>query len=596
MEMGFNVWVIIASLILLCGCIYFEVKRKNKHWLAARIVSTILLISSLVLMAIPIFHQHKEVQIKNALTIITAGANLDSLSKIQGKKYYTDPSLHQNLKGKANYIPDLAYYLVENPSINSFQVYGYGLPNEELKKLKSIPLNFHPAATPIGLIACNWNSSLKQEEVLSVQGLYQNSTSRAILLKLEGFGTTLDSVSIAANARHEFSLKHQIRQNGKALLQLIGLTGKDTLTKEFLPIQSFAKTPVKAVMLTSFPSFEYKFLKNWLYEQRYPVAFRSRISKDKFSTDFLNRDSLSLASISANQLQKEDVLMIDQNEFENISPIARQTLMQAVGKGLGLMIWVDEPNPNGALQKRINQVENLKDDKVLHLNIVDQQERLSDLSTTLKWHLNPQKGQQALINNQNQTVALQELYGSGKIVYTTLQNSHQWLLNGHQEDYANYWTELINAVARKQSTKISLNAIDPFPTVNEKLTLNIVTEGTNAPAVKYQADGLTVNQNLLFPNQWEVQVWPLTSGWHSINVNKTAKDFYVFEKQAWKSIKLSQNIQNNLAYSRKTNIEAIKASTNEITYQKEVSKWWFFAILILSASFLWFEKRHYAKS
>lgn len=596
MGIAFNVWVIIACFMLLSFCIYVEVKRENKHWLAARILGHILLISCLALMVIPIFYQHKEAQVKNVLTLITEGANLDSLSKIEGKKYYTAPSLHQILKGKATYLPDLAYHLAENPAINSLQIYGYGLPAEDLKKLKAIPINFHPAPQPAGLIACSWNAVLKQEEILNVQGSYLNNASKAITLKLNGFGTTLDSVLIAANSRHDFSLKHQIRQNGKALLQLVGLAGKDTLTKELLPIQSSPKTVISTFMLTSFPSFEYKFLKNWLYEKQYPVAFRSRISKDKFSTDFLNRDSTNLANISLSQLQKEEVLMIDQNEFENSSSGIRQTLMQAVAKGLGLIIWVDEPNATGALQKNIKQVENLKADKALHLSIVDKQQRLSDLSTGVKWHLNLQKGQQAIMTNQNQILALQELYGSGKIIYTTLQNSYQWLLNGHQDDYADYWTALINAAARKQNTSIRLSTDYLLTTVNEKLILNISTANTAVPTVNYQNEPLIVNQNLLFPNHWQVQTWPRQSGWQSIQINKATKDFYVFEKQAWKDIKRMQTIQNNLDYSRKTNTEGIKHSTNEITSQKEVSKWWFLIVIMLSASFLWFEKRHYAKN
>ncbi|MFN0256529.1 hypothetical protein [Pedobacter ureilyticus] len=596
MEMGFNVLVIIACLLLLFFCIYLEVKRENKHWLAGRILGNILLFGSLALIAIPLFYQKKEVQLKNTLIIITTGANVDSLSKIQGKKCYTEPLLHRKLKGKATYLPDLAYYLSEHPTTNSLQIFGYGLPEQDLKKLDSISSSFYPAAAPSGLVTCHWIEKLKQEEVFTVQGRYRNNASRTVQLKLIGFGTTLDSTIIAANTLQDFSLKHQIRNNGKAVLQLIGLLGKDTVSKENVPIQSFPKTPVKTFMLTSFPSFEYKFLKNWLYEKQYPVAARSRISKDKFSTDFLNRDSIKLANISLNQLQKEDVLMIDQNELENITVGTRQTLMQAVEKGLGLIVWVDEPNA-GSLQKRIKQVKNLKDDKLLRLTIIDQQQGLSELSTDLKWLLSIQKGQQALINNQrNQTIALQELYGSGKITYTTLSNSYQWLLNGRQEDYANYWTSLINAVARKQSTNINLNTGSLFPVINEKLKLYLSTDNSNAPKVSYQNKSLTVNQNLLFPNHWEAQVWPLKSGWQTTQVNKKAEDFYVFEKQAWSSIKISQTIQSNLDYSLKTNTETTKPLKKEVIYKKEVSKWWFLIVLVLSSSFLWFEKRHHAKN
>jgi len=596
MEIGFNFWVIISCSILLLSCIYLEIKRKNKHWLIGRILGNILLCSSLALLVIPIFYQQKEVQAKNALTVLTAGANMDSLLKIKGRKYYTDPNLHQILKGKATFLADLSYYLAENPAINSLQVYGYGLTATDLKKLNHLPLYFYPAAEPSGIIACHWNNVLTQGDLLTVTGSYQNLSSEPILLQLRGFGTSLDSVRIAANAREAFSLKYQVRQNGKAVLQLLGLAGKDTVANEFLAMQSSPKKPIKTIMLTSFPSFEYKFLKNWLHEQSYPVGFSSRISKDHFSTDFLNRAKINLANLSAAQLQKEDVFMIDQYEFENLAAVSRQTLMQAVGKGLGLVIWLDEPNVNGSLQKNIRQLENLKDDKTLRLSVVDQQKGLADLNTQLKWYLSTNKEQQALIYNQNgQTIALQALYGAGKIVHTTLANSYQWVLNGYQDDYATYWTTLINAAARKQNEAIILNLAHAFPRINEKLPVHLSTQDTVAPTVTYKNQRLTINQNLLFPNQWEVQTWPIQSGWQTLDINQVAKDFYVYEKQAWMGIQQTQTIQNNLAYSRKTNAGAVESLTNEINYRKEISKWWFLIVLVLSASFLWFEKRHYAK-
>lgn len=594
--MDFKIGVIVASAILLLICVYLDIKRKNKHWLAGRIVCHTLLILSLALLAIPLQYSVKEIQLKNKITIITAGSNIDSILKKESKAYYADPSLRQILKSKAIYLPDLAYHLAENPSIKQLEVYGYGLAQTDLDKLDATVISFHPAPLPNGVVSCSWPALVQQEEILSVQGKYQNHGKSPIQLKLVGFGVDLDSATIEARQNQTFTLKFQMRQKGKALLKLVALAKEDTVAKEVIPVQSIPKTPIGVTILSSFPSFEYKFLKDWWYAQSYPVALRSRISKDKFSTDFLNRNSFNLQTLTANQLQKEDILMLNQQEFDQSSAAEQQAIWQAVANGLGLIIWLDDPNPTGRIEKNVKRVDQLTADKVADLQLANTQLRLSGISTDLKWFLQLQKGQQALItNSRGQTVATEELYGAGKIVYTTLQNSYQWLLNGDKESYANYWTTLANAAARKKRNAIDFNSTNQFPTINQKATFQIVTQDAKVPAVNYLKKQVNITQNLLFNDQWQAQIWPTNYGWQTLNINGENKDFYVFNSSDWKGVRHAETLKNNLDYTNHDNKRNSDQTIEEINSIKEVSKTWFLIIVILSASFLWFENKHYAR-
>ncbi|WP_199118358.1 hypothetical protein [Pedobacter sp. ASV28] len=595
--MEFNIWVIVICSPLLAFLIYQETKRKNRHWLVWRLVASVILVLCLTFMAIPITLSTKKQQKKGTLNLLTNGFIKDSLAAIKDHPYYTDPSLHRNLRQKATFIPDLAYYLLDHPDIKKIKIYGNGLGQDDLRKLKNLQLTFYPAEKPQGIVACNWNGRLKEEETLNVQGTYNNLLSTAIQLKLIGFGSSLDSIKIPAHSLEKFDLKHQVRQKGKALLQLVALHGKDTLAKETIPVQTFPKTPLNLLMLTSFPGFEYKFLKNWLYENQYPLALRSQISKNKYSIDFLNRKGMKLDQIRSTILEKEDVLLLDQQTLESLSSTEKQAITQAVTKGLGLVIWADHTTSADPLLKKFKLNQPLKEEKSLDLSLFNSQSKLSSLAINQAIYIGNLPDQQELINHkQQQIISAQQLYGRGKIIVTTLQSSYQWLLSGHQKDYASYWSELINAAARKQNPSLLFQTNNAFPSVAQQLTFTIEMPTAAIPTVKYDQKHLAVKQHLLFPNRWQAQSWPLSTGWNVLNIDRFNIDFFVFGKEDWKSINAIETIQNNIKYSKTNPTNTQNGQEISNTIKKELSIWWFLIAFILSAGFLWLENRIYAQN
>lgn len=589
--MGFGLFVIGISILLLAFLIYKELGRNNRRWLAWRIAANIIMCACFVFLVLPLSFETSLQTKKNVLHLITPGVSADSLAHIQGKLYYTDPSLKDKLKQKADFIPDLSYYLTGHPAIQNLKVYGYGLATDELKKLKNHKIEFHPAAKPDGIIECNWNEKLREEEIFTVQGVYHNSFAKPVQLKLTGFGTTLDSVSLPAQQLSSFNLKHPIRQKGKVLLELVALNGNDTLAKESLPVQTTNKAPLNLLMLTSFPSFEYNFLKKWLYENQYPLAVRNQISKNKYSIDFLNRSSFKINSIQSNILEKEDVLIIDQQELESISPTEKRAIEQAVTKGLGVIIWAEQPGANAALMNRFKLTNLQVQDKLTSLFVRDHEMDLAPLPSNQQLYISPSSRQQAvIISKQQHVVAAEELFGNGKLMATTLQTSYQWLLSGHQQDYARYWSELIRSAARKQEPDLTLQTNNSIPVVQHKLVFDIATAETGIPLVQYGSKRLAVQQNLLFPNSWQAQTWPLTKGWHSINVNRHDFNFFVYGKADWQSLRQYKLLQQNSYFTHNQKIDRSGEETRVIL-KNEVSKWWFLIGFVLAIGFLWFENK-----
>ncbi len=588
--MEFNLYIIIACFLLLCLLVYQEIKRPNKHWLSGRLVATLLAVTALVLMIIPITVSYESKQRNATLTLLTRGFPADSIAHIPHQKYFLDETLAPNLKRKANYIPDLAYYLAAHPEIKELNVYGYGLTEEQLKQVKNISLDFHPTEKPSGVIACHWKDKLKEGETLIVQGQYRHTASTAISLKLIGFGKTLDSTEVAANTTTKFSLQYQIKQKGRAVLQLIALQGKDTLSQEPIPVQTLAKTSLKIIVLGSSPGFEYNFLKRWLYENQYAVAMRNRISKEKYSLDFLNRNSIDLNRLNTPLLQKEDLLLLDQQEFENMSVPEKQAVKQAVAQGLGLIILSQEPNSTEPWIKNLNLTANKKQEKVNQLLLASQQLKLAALPEQVPFSIANSTDQQPLVADGSSIIAIQKIYGKGKIIATTLPNSYQWSLTGHPQDYAKYWSTLLEASARSTVPNYQLQITNTVAKVMSKINFSLASLSATIPSILNEQQNLSSKQNMLFNNYWQFAYWPLQSGWHQLNIDGQNQHFYIFGEENWQGLRANQRLTQNKAYSLSHPSSKDLPETNFIL-KKTISKWWFFFAFVLAAGFLWLESR-----
>lgn len=590
---GFYIIIIVSSCILAIFLLYKEYKRPLKHWLVWRAVASLILVGCLALMAIPVKYQSKIKQSKNELVLITDGFDNDTIQNIRTSKYYTDPALRKQLQGEATFIPDLAYYLSENPSLQHIKIYGDGINEDDLNKLKGQTIALHPSKSN-GIVQCNWTEKVIIEQDILLQGSYVNSTNQTVLLKLIGYGSNLDSVKVPANKTIVFSLKTTAKQKGKALLQLLALNQKDTLQQEPIPIQTFDRKPINVLMLNSAPSFESKFVKNWLFENGYAVASRIEISKAKYSTDFFNRKTANINQLQTSDLKNEDVLLIDQTAFENLKASERNSILSAVNQGLGLIILIEDAASDNQLLIKIGLQKIANEQKTLELTIDESSTKLHALPINQQVYISSRPNQQVLISNPKQkAIATQQLYGAGKIVVTTLADSYEWDLLGQQKDYASYWSTLISAASRKQSETITLKPLKYLPTVGQELTFQISTANTEIPEIKLEDHQLHVNQNLIFPNIWETQTWSAKPGWNTFKVNQSNFETYVFGKKDWKTVKAKRVRDLNREHiNRQTQNPLIDEKTDN-HQQKEISKWYFLVGLILAAGFLWFENKMY---
>ncbi|MFC3562777.1 hypothetical protein [Pedobacter jamesrossensis] len=593
--MEFKYIAILVCLILLAFSLFKEFKRTDKSRLIWRILASVLAIGCFALLIIPIKYETHLQQRANEIFLLTDGTNPDSVSKIKGKKYILSSANATELKSsKAKSIENLSYFLKANTTIKKLNIYGYGLTDSELKSSKGYEISFHPSANPTGIISANWQPKIKATKSFLVQGIFQNAGKKPVKLILKGLGSTIDSVNINAQSTSPFSFKNKPKQTGKAIYQLIALQEGDTIAKEPVPFIVEEQPPMKVLILASFPDFEYKFLKKWLYDNQYPLAFRSQISKNKYSTDFLNMDSLNLNRINSTTLKRFDVLIIDEEELAAINTEERSSIDNAASNGMGLFIRISTVKPTTTLSAKFSRYETpaLKE-KTLSLNIKDENSKLTKLPIEQNLFLKAGTNDQPLItDNTNKILVNSRISGAGKIIISSLSATYNWLLSGKKADYTDYWSTLLSKIARKKLELQSLRIIPQFPVVNQKIRfIADLSEENKIPSIKIDDVKLSPRQNMELPFQWDAISWPQKEGWNNLSVNQLNQSFYVYQRNDWQSLKNQAKIESREQFLKNSvDVSDKNAKTNQIIYN-EVSKWYFFAGFLLSAAFLWYESR-----
>lgn len=583
---------IIAILLVSVFLVYKELKRANSARLFLRLFAVLIAAASLLFLIIPIKYDAVRKGSSRVLNYLTPGA---TASDLRTEQYYTSDStvLKVFSKQKVTYIPDLAYYLYEHKDISNLVVYGNGLTPSERKQI-AINITFHAPAVPAGIISCSWPKRLSSSETFSVQGIYNNTSKVRVKLMLQGLGTNLDSITINANKQASFSLQSQPKQIGKAVYQISVLQDTGIVESEELPFQVIERPKVKILVLASFPDFEYKFLRNWLLENRYPAFFRTRVSKDKFSTDQVNLDVKESGAITAATFKKYDLVIADDEELARLGGLTAN-FSREIEAGLGLVVRLNEAKSISSFSKRF-QVSGSRDSisRSIKAVITAESKTLKPLPVDQPLFIVANPNQLRLVEDPGGKILTSlAMTGSGRVAATAIATTFNWVLSGANSDYATYWSAVINQTAKKIPENFQWTYGPKFPAVNDQVALTFQsTPEQELPTFRYNGKSLPVQQHMSLPFYWQATFWPAKSGWNTFEVNPGGRqDVFIYKRSGWKALKGYNLIEANKLYAKKPNNYKEVTEAQVETIEKAVSKWIFVCLFFISMAFLWFETK-----
>ncbi|MDF2432542.1 MAG: hypothetical protein JWP44_2173 [Mucilaginibacter sp.] len=593
--MNWTLSVIIICVLLAAFTTWLEIRRINRSRLLLRILASLFGIATLACITLPITYQgERKTSVGGEAVLLTENYNPDSLSHGGYKLIFTASNEIKKSYPKARLITGMEDLLATRPAITKLRILGYGLDTDDLQQLGNIPVVYNSLPAPTGILSINWSQQLKAGELLKVQGTFNNAASKPVKLLLKGLNTQMDSVDIQAGKQTGFELTTTPKIAGTAVYNLIAISGQDTIERENVPIIIEPAQPVSVLLLSSSPDFETKFLKNWLSQNGYAVAARTAISKNKLSQEFVNMEKQPMEHLSAALLNKFDLVIGELSAFKTLTGAENSLLKQQVDQnGLGIIMRADDSSKTASwLDDKFKIVTlDAKTQVNASLLLQNQKSKTALLNIDPSYICNNYNAQNLALDLQNHVLASSALSGSGKLVFTTLNDTYNWLLTGNNKDYAALWSLLIDKAARRLPPAQKLSVTSAIARVNEPV--NVQLESSSAP-LQLSTNNMVVPpiQNYFALYEWNFSYWPQKSGWQQTIIDK--KDpylWYSYQKYDWnplinykKSVLTKKRSENSLRFASVT--KQIQSSG-----RYDVPKMYFYLILIACLIFLWIERK-----
>lgn len=592
--MSWNYTVIAGSLLLLAFMIWKETGRQNRARLLWRLLATTLSVAALACLSLPVTYKTtRQTGRSRVAVILTEGYRTDSVKNFL-RRFQAQPPVYSLVPNKDMLAPLQVTGLPADSlplmaaSFSEVHVFGYGFDREELDALQTESFFFHPAPLPAGIQSINWINRLKTGERLVVQGSCYNPLAAPLRILLNGLQAGLDSATIAPRSTGLFQLSSIPKLRGKALFSVTVLDGKDTIEQEPLPIETDTAAPVRVLMLASSPNFENKFLKDWLAKKGYAVEVRTLISTGKFNQLFANTTAQQPVKVAASLLQRTDVLISDPGALALLGQQEGAVLRsQVVEGGLGLIVRADSLLPRSFYAGAFPLVQTgdsvAKQMAVRTLGVVPD---TASLLAELPLFIRPQPENQPLLAaGASGILAGIALAGSGKVIVTAIPNAYSWLLAGNERMYDAYWTLLLQKAARQQTAQGTWSFSPSLPATGEPVHLYSQTSDAPPPAGVISNTAAAYAQNRLLPFEWQASYWP-KAGWQTAG----STHWYAYEAGNWKGVRALQKQGLTQRHVHQTG-HPEKTGEKESLPGAPVPKIYFFIIFILSACFLWIEKK-----
>lgn len=598
--MVWNISVLAIAVLLLFFLFWKEIGRKNKLHLGWRLLASVVAVASLVCLAIPPFyHGKRSINFDKEIVLLTEGFNKDSLAKFQNTSpqknliYTNDETVFKTLKSpNVQFIADLGSWKDTIAANASLHILGFGLEEDELQSLNQLPVNFTAPELPSGISKLNWMHRLNAGESFKVQGNFLNQTNNEIKLVLKGLNTSLDSLKIGGKRSIDFSFNTIPKQSGTAIFQLLALSGKDTVENEMLPVTIEPQKTFKVLMLSASPDFENRFLKNWLSENAYEVASRSTISQNKTTTDFANMAKFPLEKITAAVLEKFDVLITDASAFSNLTKAeAAEISMQSSAKGLGLIIRADSSADASFIKQNFAVYASDRPQKELNLKLNDATGTRLMIAADHPAFIKNQANSQALVEDEAaHLVVSSKLYGSGKLLLSTLNNTFSWQLAGKHAAYSAFWSMLLSKAARNINRKETV--FTEIYADKNSMSHIYVESGNPVLDLKVGRKAVSPNQNPAVPFLQEGIFWPDQSGWLPVSIGSNSNTWvYIFDNSDWKNIKASEKIKLTEQYAQRFPAKQQNVQNQQKEEEFFVPPIWFYLLFLISCTYLWVETK-----
>jgi len=557
--------------IMLLGSVFFwkewhHFGTKRFQVKSALIMLTLFALSMLVLK--PAMTDRKAMQKVVVLTDNYAERRLDSLRnaypELSVLRYKTNTSIFES---------------AANPK-NVF-VLGQGVASPDMWQLADKNVCYLGDTLPSGLIKYRYNTKNIVGESLVFRGLF-NRPKKGNRLILQGpHGVGLDSVYLDTISQQEIKLTTTLKATGNYVFNIVEKDQEGKyLSVDPLPVTVENMRLLKIMLINGFPTFESKYLKNYLAEMGHEVAARSQLTKGRYKYEYFNGQKRTIGNFTAAEFQFFDLVIMDAKTLRNLSSTSRNALQNSIHNGLGLFVQLDKNwFKNSGSWEHLDLETNVKTNISLEQN--------SKIKIEKYPYLFQQKfGLEAVqLDGDSGIVTAFKHRGNGKVGATLLANTYELLFKGQQKEYQQLWAAIIAELCRGQNPKTSWKSQTHSIRKDHPFDFELRTSVEDPEVQTDQGYQIAIQNNIDLPQVWSGRSYPVRKGWHSLILpqdSTSSFNYFVQDTLAWKAKNQYETAMANHRISSRSAQEIGFASV-----VKPISPLVFFIVFLISMGMLW---------
>lgn len=542
---------------------------------------------------------------KSAEAILLTPGALDSLPRAAVVFSLPGAGAVSGSSAKIQHIPDAGYLQRHFPEISLYQVLGHGLRDYDWAALDSIAIIPRLAQPAPGIQFLSWQRELYWGEKARIQGSVAGLQNQAGTLYLFDPGGVADSLPVSAgNSR--FDLRALPRAPGRFLYTLLLRSSQgDTLAQEIIDFVVRAPRPLQVLILEARPRFETKYFKNWMSKNRHALGMRTLLSRERDREEFVNLAKTNLRQVSLPLLQKFDLLLIDGETLQRMNARERRALHTAVREGLGVLLLADEmpwrkqKTPADEFFRRFDFEPFVGMDERLVRPVWPDLDTLKVTAVPAESFVIKEAPElKPLVQDEMERwLAAAQVTGLGQVGLTLIRNTYRWQLEGRTDLYAAYWSYLISALARREDQNGRWNLRMGRPIlVDQPLSLTLTGAFGKVAALittrEQKADSIFLAPEVNEPGRAHGIFWPRQAGWHALATPGGSQAwFYVGERARWQTWQQAQKIAATRIQAERCRQNSTTRETGRFHQAEPIAPFLFFAIFLLSAGYLWLERK-----
>ncbi|GAA4272463.1 hypothetical protein U6A24_10050 [Aquimarina gracilis] len=567
------IWKVGSIGLLLWGVFIWKESSEYgsyRFWIKV-IVSLLAIVSLMAIVLQPAISSSRK---STKAILLTNGYNksqLDSLKKV-----------HKKIKVLTYEVNNLSF---EN-EVDSIFLLGYGVEPFDFEHFKNQSGYYIPENLPSGIVQFDYNHQNFVGKSIMFHGVYSNPKKGNRLLLEDPGGVTVDSLVLTSEVRREFLLKAKLNIKGNHTFYIIEKDSLgEVLSKDPVPVVVEEAKFLKILMLNNFPTFETKYLKNYLTSLGHEIIVKSKLTKGRYKFEYFNTEKSRIGALTEKKLKDFDLVVIDAFSLRNLGRKSFLALENSVKvNGLGVLIQPD--NNFFSTSNNIGDFVFVRD-KNNEVTLKDLPKKKVTKNTFLfknEFEILPIHK-----NIDKEIISAYRRVGNGRVGATILENTYELLLQGDSVMYKQLWSGVIEKLGNREIKTSQWQSNGAVVQVDRPFDFSLRTS-IEKPIVKTSNEySISLRQDINLKNVWYGTTYPIEQGWHKLWVEQDSTatfNYLVTDSLYWKSQKHYKNIEENIRYF---NTSSIKAQVNQPL--QPINTLWFYLLFLMCSGFLWLEPK-----